>query len=127
MAEAETRPSSAPVIVTVAPYGEVTPRGAIFGGWLLAQVDHAAGLAGRKVAGGDALILSIKELTFHGPLHAGEEFVMHADVTRRGRTSFNLSLSCWAEPDTVCRKIMSADVVMVAVDEAGKPRELPSL
>ncbi len=124
MAEA-TRPDGAPTLITVAPYDQVTPRGAVLGSWLLAQVDHAAGLAGRKIAGGDALILSIKELTFHGALKAGEEFVMHADLSRRGNSSFNLSLSAWAEPDADCRQILGADLLMVAVDGEGKPRKLP--
>ncbi|MFC3141125.1 acyl-CoA thioesterase [Psychromarinibacter halotolerans] len=120
----DTPATTDPVIVTVAPYGEVTPRGAIFGGWILAQVDHAAGLAGRKITGGDVVIVSIKELTFHGPLYAGEEFVMTAEETRRGNTSFNLSITAVAEPDTQARQIMTADVLLVAVDGEGKPRKL---
>ncbi len=124
MTEAVQRPDSAPVLLTVAPYDQATPRGAVLGGWMLTQLDYAAGLAGRKISGGDALIVAIKELGFHAPLHPGEEFAMHADLSRRGSSSFNLSLSAWAEPDGECRRILSADVLLVAVDEDGKSRKL---
>lgn len=124
MTEPAQRPDSAPVLLTVAPYDQVSLRGAVLGGWMLTQLDYAAGLAGRKISGGDALIVAIKELGFHAALHAGEEFAMHADLSRRGSSSFNLSLSAWAEPDGECRRILSADVLLVAVDDDGKPRKL---
>lgn len=123
MTEAATPP--APVLITVAPYDQVTPRGTIFGGWLMAQVDHAAGLAGRKIAAGEVMIVSVKELTFLGPLVPGEEVVMLSALTRRGNSSFTLSLSAVAEPDTDARPVLRADVVLVAVDASGKPRKLP--
>jgi acyl-CoA thioesterase YciA len=103
----------------------VTPRGVVTGAWLMGQIDSAAGLAGRRVSGGDALILAIKEMTFHAPLAAGLEFVIHAELTRRGGSSFNLFLSAWAEPEAACTRILSADVLLVAVDPQGKPRKLP--
>jgi Acyl-CoA hydrolase len=119
------RPDGTPVLILVAPYDQVTPRGTIFGGWIMAQIDHAAGLAGRKIAVGDVMIVSIKELTFLGPLAPGEEFVIHTELTRRGNSSFTLSLSGTAEPVTEARPVMQAEVVLVAVDAAGKPRKLP--
>lgn len=124
MTEALQRPDTAPTLVTVAPHSHATPRGAVTGAWIMGQLDVAAGLAGRKIAQGDALILSIKELTFHAALSAGAEFVIHADLTRRGNSSFNLFLSAWAEPDTDCSLVMSADVVLVAIGADGKPRKL---
>ena len=125
MTEAPTPP--APVLITVAPYDQVTPRGTIFGGWLMAQVDHAAGLAGRKIAAGEVMIVSVKELTFLGPLVPGEEVVMLSALTRRGNSSFTLSLSAVAEPETDARPVLRADVVLVAVDASGKPRKLTDL
>lgn len=119
------RPGTAPVLISVAPNDQATPRGAIFGGWIMAQLDHAAGLAGRKIAAGDALVLSVEELLFRAPLRPGEEFAVHADLIRRGGSSFNLSLSGWAEPDAACRLIFEANVLMVAVDVEGKSRKLP--
>lgn len=123
-AEAAERPVDPPVLATMAPFDAVTPRGAVTGGWILTQLDLAAGLAARRISGGDALILSIRELSFEAPLHAGEDFAIHAGLTRKGNTSFNLSLSAWAGTAAEARRILSADVLMVAVDEAGTPRKL---
>lgn len=113
-----------PVLVTMAPFDAVTPKGAVTGGWLMTQLDMAAGLAGRTASGGEALILSIKDLTFKAALHAGEAFAIRADLTRRGNTSFNLSLSAQGGDGPNMREIFAADVVMVAVDTDGKPRKL---
>lgn len=119
------RPETAPVLITVAPFDQATPRGAILGGWIMTQLDHAAGLAGRKITAGEALILSIKELTFRSPLHPGEEFAVHADLTCRGGSSFNLDVSGWAEPEGACRLVFEADVLLVAVNAEEKSRKLP--
>lgn len=118
------KPEGQPVLITTAPYSEATPRGAITGAWIMGQLDIAAGLAGHHASGGDALILSIKDLTFHAPLSAGVEFAVHAKLTRTGNTSFNLSFSGWAAPKTTCTHIFSADVLLVAVDAEGKPRKI---
>lgn len=118
------RPTGLPRIVTVAPGSEVTPGGAIFGGWLLAQLDHAVGLAGRKLSGGAAVMLKITELSCHAPLYPGEEFAVHAELSRMGSSSFNLAVSAWADGADEGRAILSADVLMVAVDAAGKPRKI---
>ncbi|NIZ09353.1 hotdog domain-containing protein [Pseudooceanicola sp. HF7] len=115
---------AAPVLVTMAPFDAVTPRGAVTGGWILTQLDLAAGLAGRKATGGDALILSIRELTFKAALHAGEDFAIRSELTRKGNTSFNLSLSAWGGDGESLREILTADVLLVAVDAEGKPRKL---
>ncbi|WP_460274466.1 acyl-CoA thioesterase [Celeribacter sp. ULVN23_4] len=127
MSDTPKSPEQPPVLITVAPYDQVTPRGYIFGGWIMAQIDHAAGLAGRKIAEGDVMIVSVKEMDFLGPLAPGEEFVMHAELTRRGNSSFTLSLSATAEPHTEARPVMRANVTLVAVDASGKPRKLPEL
>jgi len=124
MSDQPTRPVTAPVVVTVAPYDAVTPRGAVTGVWILGQLDTAAGLAGKKFSGGEALILSIKDFTFHAALSAWEEFVIHAEPVRKGNSSFDLSFSGWADPDGACTRIFSATAVLIAVDDDGKPRKL---
>ncbi|MBU2936324.1 MULTISPECIES: hotdog domain-containing protein [Pacificibacter] len=117
-------PKGQPVLITTAPYSEATPRGAVTGAWIMGQLDIAAGLAGQHASGGDALMVSIKDLTFHAPLLAGVEFAVHATLTRTGNTSFDLSFSGWANPKTTCTQIFSADVLLVAVDAEGKPRKI---
>ncbi|WP_417248671.1 acyl-CoA thioesterase [Celeribacter sp.] len=121
----ETMSTSRTVLITVPPASEASPRGPVYGGWIMTQIDHAAGLAGSKVSGGDALILSIKEMVFHAALTVGTEFTITAEVTRRGRTSFDLALTGTADPDGAAQQIVSSSVTMVAVYADGTPRPLP--
>lgn len=124
MTDPVQRPDSAPVLITMSSFESVTPRGAVTGAWIMGQLDRAAGLAGMKISGGDALILSIKELTFLAVLPAGVEFAIHSELTRKGNSSFTVALSGWADVkgESIC--IFRADVVLVAVDEDGRPRKL---
>lgn len=115
---------AATVLATMAPFDAVTPKGAVTGGWLMTQLDLAAGLAGRHFTGGEALILSIRDLTFKAPLHVAETFAIRAELTRTGNTSFNLLLSARGGDGDNAREILVAEVVMVAVDDDGKPRKL---
>jgi acyl-CoA thioesterase YciA len=115
------------VLRTAAPFDQVTPKGAVSGAWMLGALDTGAGLAGQQVSGGDALILSIKEATFHAPLTPGAALDMTAQTLRRGNSSFTLQLALWVDRLTAPRLILSAEVVMVAVDTAGKPRKLDNL
>ena len=124
MSDPDAAPSSDPVLITMPPYGEVTPRGMISGGWILSQIDVAVGLAGARIAGGDVLIVKISALVFLGPLHAGEAFTMHLDPTRFGSSSVTVDLSAFAGSGPDLRTILNAKVILVAVDEDGRPRKI---
>ncbi|MGO4853063.1 hotdog domain-containing protein [Phaeovulum sp. W22_SRMD_FR3] len=119
-----TAPQGDLVLRTAAPFDQVTPKGAVTGAWILGALDTAAGIAGRRVSGGDALILSLQEARFHAPLTPGTAVDMTAEILRKGNTSFTLQFTLWAEPDTAPKRILTAQVVMVAVDAEGKPRKL---
>lgn len=109
-----------PVILTVPTVGDTAPSGAVLGGWIMMQIDHAAGRAGRLFAG-DCVIRAIHDLTFHAPLRAGESLAIHARVVKTGRTSFRLELAGVAETGTT---IVDAALTMICVDLQGQPRPL---
>ena len=110
-------------LITVAPYSEATPSGAIFGGWIMSQLDHAAGLAGRTISGGPVVIASIRELNFLAALFAGEALSVHVKLTRKGSSSFNVAVNAIAKTAPEDRGIFTADVLLVAVDGDGKSRK----
>lgn len=112
-----------PVILTVARPADAAFGATVFGGWIMAQFDHAAGRAGRSVAGA-CLIRAVQEMVFHAPLTVGSDFAVHAREAGRGRTSFTLELAGIADPDGDRIPIASARFIMVAVDAAGSPRAL---
>lgn len=110
-------PEDRPVILTVPTVGDTSPMGTVLGGWIMTQIDHAAGRAGRAFAG-DCVIRAIRELTFHAPLRAGEDLSVFARVAGTGRTSFKLELVGFSGE----RMIVDAELTMICVDAAGHPR-----
>ena len=112
-----------PVILTVARPADAAIGHTVFGGWIMAQFDHAAGRAGRNVAGA-CLIRAVQEMVFHAPLAVGSDFAVFAREVGRGRTSFTLELAGIADPDGDRTLIASARFIMVAIDAAGSPRAL---
>lgn len=112
-----------PVILTVTQPADAGAGGTVFGGWIMGQFDHAAGRAGRALAG-SCLIRTVQEMVFHAPLATGSDFAVHAREIGRGRTSFTLELAGIADPDGTPRLIATARFIMVAIDAAGRPRPL---
>lgn len=108
-----------PFILTVATVADTSPAGTVLGGWIMMQIDHAAGRAGRLFAG-DCVIRAIKDLTFHAPLRAGEDLAVYARVGETGRTSFKLQLACYSGD----RLIVDAELTMIGVDVEGHPRAI---
>lgn len=112
-----------PVILTVARPADAATGSTVFGGWIMAQFDHAAGRAGRAVAGA-CLIRAVQEMVFHAPLTVGSDFAVYAREAGRGRTSFTLDLAGIADPDGARTPVATARFIMVAIDAAGSPRAL---
>ncbi|WP_207101389.1 hotdog domain-containing protein [Paracoccus shandongensis] len=112
-----------PVILTVARPADAATGHTVFGGWIMGQFDHAAGRAGRAVAGA-CLIRAVQEMVFHAPLTVGSDFAVFAREAGRGRTSFTLELAGIADPDGARTPIATARFIMAAVDDAGSPRAL---
>ena len=102
-------------------------NGGIFGGWILAQLDLAAGLIGMKHSQGSVSTVAIETLRFASPLRVGEDFRIFGAVKRVGRTSMHLALNAWAFDPCApgSRKIVDGVFVVVAVDAEGRPREVP--
>jgi len=116
--EAEERP----VLLTVPVTGDTGAAGMVLGGWIMTQIDHAAGRAGRLFAG-PCVIRAIHELTFHAPLRAGEDLAIFARTGKTGRTSFRLELVGIAMTGTSePRVIVDAELTMICVDEDGRSR-----
>lgn len=114
-------PASRPYILTVARPGDAGMGSTVFGGWIMAQFDHAAGRAGRQIAG-PCLIRAVQEMVFHAALPVGSDFAVHAREISRGRTSLTLELAGIASPDDAAIVIATARIVLVAIDDQGSPR-----
>ena len=117
----------APVIRTIAMPADTNPAGDIFGGWLMAQMDLAAGNVAARRARGRCATVAVDSITFHQPVKVGDEVSVFARILREGRSSLHLHVEAWrrlreAEDH---HKVTQATFVFVALDEEGRPRPLP--
>jgi acyl-CoA thioesterase YciA len=75
------------VIRTIAMPSDTNPAGDIFGGWLMSQMDLAAGNAAARRARGRCATVAVDAMEFHSPVHVGDEVSVYADLISVGRTS----------------------------------------
>ncbi|GIL02968.1 MAG: acyl-CoA thioesterase [Alphaproteobacteria bacterium] len=122
------------------PRGELTLRtfampadanaaGDIFGGWVMAQMDLACGMRAAEHAGGRVVTAAVNEMSFQKPMKIGDTLCVYTDIERIGRTSMTLRVEAWARRylSPTREMVTFATFVMVAVDEAGRPKPVPPL
>ncbi|GGF56266.1 acyl-CoA thioesterase [Azorhizobium oxalatiphilum] len=109
---------------TLAMPADANPAGDIFGGWVMAQMDLAAGMRATEVAMGRVVTAGVKEINFRLPVKVGDTLCIYINVVKVGRTSMTLDVQAFARRALTSRreKVTEATFVMVALDEAGKPR-----
>jgi acyl-CoA thioesterase YciA len=83
------------VIRTIAMPSDINPAGDIFGGWLMSQMDLAAGNAAARRARGRCVTVAVDGMVFHTPVHVGDEVSVYADLISTGRTSMKFRVEAW--------------------------------
>ena len=71
-------PQGQPVIRTIAMPADTNPAGDIFGGWLMSQMDLAAGNLAARTARGRAATVAVDGMRFHLPVKVGDEVSLFA-------------------------------------------------
>jgi acyl-CoA thioesterase YciA len=126
MADTPTLPAGEPAIRTIAMPADTNPAGDIFGGWLLSQMDLAAGNAAARMARGRCATVAIDKIAFVSPARVGDEVTVYAELLSVGRTSMQFSVSAWrrARDSERVAKVTEAVFVFVALDSEGRPRPI---
>lgn len=121
-------PSYEPVIRTIAMPSDTNPAGDIFGGWLLAQMDLAAGSAATRRARGRCATVALDAMAFLKPVFVGDEVTLYAKVTKVGRTSLQIRVDAWrrARAEEASERVTEATFTFVALDEERRPRPVPA-
>ena len=116
-----------PAIRIVAMPRDANPGGDIFGGWLMAQMDLAAGVVSTRYAGGRCATVSVDAMEFERPVHVGDEVSLYGSLTKVGRTSMTVRVEAWRRARTSHEQeqVTAAVFVFVALDELGRPRPVP--
>ena len=100
----------------------------LFGGQLMAWIDVVAGVAARRHSGRTVTTASVDERSFLNPANLDDMVVLAARVTYVGRTSMEVRVDTYVErPDGRRDPVNRAYLVLVALDESGKPTEVPDL
>jgi acyl-CoA thioesterase YciA len=127
MTNAATEPTGELALRTVAMPADTNPSGDIFGGWIMSLMDLAAGVSAGTRARGRVATAAVSNLTFLQPVKVGDVVCVYTDITRIGRSSITLGVEVWVlrrgQGERV--RVTAAEFVLVAVDEAGRPRQLP--
>lgn len=120
------RPSGQLVIRTVTMPADTNPNGDIFGGWIMSQMDHAAGTAAMRRAAGRVVTAAVDGMSFISPIHVGDEVSLYASVTSVGNTSMKILVEAWRRPreshESV--RVTKAVFTFVAIDANGRPRKV---
>jgi acyl-CoA thioesterase YciA len=122
-------PTEEPAIRTIAMPADTNPSGDIFGGWLMAQMDLAAGNLAGRVARGRAATIAVEGMVFHKPVKVGDEVTLYATLLSTGRSSMKIHVQAWRRPRFVddSMKVTDATFTFVALDSEGKSRPLTAV
>jgi acyl-CoA thioesterase YciA len=122
-------PDAAPTIRVTAMPADANPYGDIFGGWLMGQMDLAAGSIASRHSGGRAVTIAVEGMKFHRPVFVGDEVSVYAELVAVGTTSMTIEVEAWrrARHADESSQVTQARFVFVAIDEDRQPRRVPPL
>jgi len=103
--------------------------GDIFGGWMMSQMDLAAGSLAARHAGGRAVTIAVEGMSFHQPVHVGDEVSVYAELLATGRTSMKIAVEAWRRHrnSDESYKVTEAVFTFVAIGDDGRPRPVGAL
>lgn len=124
MSSDQTPPVGTPTIRTIAMPADTNPAGDIFGGWLMSQMDLAAGTVAALTARGRSATIAVEGMKFITPVKVGDEVSLYATLERTGRTSMQIHVEAWRRErhGATSEQVTEATFTFVALDTSGNPR-----
>ncbi|MCL5247497.1 acyl-CoA thioesterase [Cellulophaga sp. 20_2_10] len=108
---------------------ETNPLNNLFGGELLARMDRAASIAARRHSRRIVVTASVNHVAFNRSIPLGSVVTVEAAVSRAFKTSMEIFIDVWIEDRFSGEKTKANEAIytFVAVDDTGKPTEVPAL
>jgi acyl-CoA thioesterase YciA len=103
---------------------DTNSAGVIFGGVILHHLDLAGVVEAYKHANRRFVTVAINEVVFVAPVYVGDLVSFYTTTVRVGRTSVTVGIEVFARRRGDFEhpvKVTAAEIVYVAIDEAGKP------
>ncbi len=113
-----------PILRVVPGPSDINANGHIFGGWIVSQMDIAAGIVASRRANGPVATVAIERMEFIAPIHLRDLISVFAEVERVGRTSMRVKIEVIAHRDRGATEVKVTEglFTFVALDEQQRPR-----
>jgi acyl-CoA thioesterase YciA len=122
----QPKPTGELSLQTVPMPKDTNASGDIFGGWLVSQMDSAAGIAAARIAKGRVATVAIDSMSFMIPVKVGSVISCHTEILNIGRSSMQIRVEVWMEMlgDDIIQKVTEGNFVFVALDKDGRTRAI---
>ena len=119
-----TDPHHGAILRVVPGPGDINANGHIFGGWVLSQMDIAAGIVASRRANGSVATIAIERMAFLAPIHLRDLISVYAHVESVGRTSMKVRIEVVATRDRGATEVKVTEglFTFVAIDDQARPR-----
>jgi acyl-CoA thioesterase YciA len=113
-----------PILRVVPRPGDINSNGNIFGGWVLSQMDIAAGIVASREAQGAVATVAIEAMSFIAPILLHDIISVYARIERMGRTSLGIRIEVVADRERGSKQVKVTEglFTFVALDENNRPR-----
>ena len=113
-----------PVLRVVPRREDINSNGHIFGGWILSQMDIAAGITAGRRAKGPVATVAVDAMKFLRPILMGDVLSIYTDVKKVGRTSMAVMVKVTAQRRGGSEELAVTEglFTMVALGEDHRPR-----
>ncbi|MEX0962187.1 MAG: acyl-CoA thioesterase [Simkaniaceae bacterium] len=109
---------------------DLNSKGTVFGGLIMAQIDKIAAVIAERHSEKVSVTASVDAIHFLAPAGHGENLIFKASINRSWVSSMEVGVKVLAEENLGGRKrrhIVSAYLTFVALDQSGKPSEVPKV
>lgn len=112
---------------TLAMPSDTNAAGDIFGGWVLSQMDIAAGICAGQRAQGRVVTVALESMSFIGAVKVGDILGLYTKITKTGRTSITVQVEAWVRRDRIGlrEKVTEGIFKFVALDANGVSTPVP--
>ena len=127
--ETKTSKESLTILTDLVLPGETNYLDNLFGGELLARMDRACSISARRHSRRIVVTASVNHVVFSKAVPVGSVVTLEAKVSRAFNSSMEIYVDVWIE-DRQSRnrtKVNEGIYTFVAVDETGKPVQIPQL
>ena len=106
---------------------DTNPNGKIFGGWVMSQMDIAAGICAGQRAQSRVVTVEIDKMSFISAVKVGDILGVYTHVKEVGNTSMKIHVEAWVRRNRIGsrEKVTEGVFKFVALDESGKPTPVP--